>query len=167
MGDKRNLLEACGEEVGISDAEERVRQGRAGGCVTYSIGICKLMVMSFAVAVIYLQSLFIVTIRRRSRTNRTTGRRNLETANGNVWRSKPLPKISWAVSNRLARWRVNCAHHSKRQGNRKDQNQDRHDSAAGKAPDACTTPALTCSEHEGKDFEPEWSTYFCPEVSML
>jgi hypothetical protein len=55
MGGKPDLLEACGEEVGISDAEERFRQGRAGGCVTYSIGICKLMVMSFDVAVIYFR----------------------------------------------------------------------------------------------------------------
>jgi hypothetical protein len=100
-------------------------------------------------------------------TNRTAGRRNLEATNGNVRWSKPLPKTGWAVSNGLAHWRVDRAHHSERQSDRNDQKQDRHDSAARKAADAFTTPALTRSQHEGQDFKPESSTYFCPEVSML
>jgi hypothetical protein len=120
MGDKPDLLEACGEGVGIFDTEERVRQGHAGG---YYLLDWYLQVDGDFICRRF--DLFMVVIQlppnsRRNMTNRTAGRRNLDTANGNVWRSKPLPKTGWAVSNGLARWQVNWAHHSERQSDRND-----------------------------------------------
>ena len=100
------------------------------------------MVMSFDVALIYLRSLFIAAIQG--------GAQRTALPEVGTWTPPMLmsggrshyPMRGWAVSNELARWQVDWAHHSECQSDRNDKNQDRHETAASEASDASATPAL-------------------------